>query len=199
MILNLLNGHPWTLAVRKAILNRQRVKGSRFAHIPGISSEVLAILSCSPIDQILEQSELVAWGLGEASRARLVTYDSQGRPHTLTLDLDGWDNEPLMSPGVIHPGSWGNVPPGESFWCPDALTGAGTVCVNGSVPKAPLAQGQESLLHFEGGRLVRWEAEDDSPVSRFLEQAREAARARQDSGWNQFAELASGSILSSGN
>jgi hypothetical protein len=192
VILNLLNGYPSTLAVRKAILNRQRVKGSRFAHIPGISSEVLEILSCSPIDQILEQSELVAWGLGEASRARLITCDSQGRPHTLTLDLAGWDNEPLMSPGVIHPGSWGNVPPGETFWCPDALTGSGTVCINGSVPKAPLAEGQEALLHFEGGRLVRWEAGGDGPVSQFLEQAREAARARQDPGWNQFAELGIG-------
>lgn len=192
VILNLLNGHPATMPVRKAILDRKRVKGSRFAHIPGISSEVLEILSCSPIDQILKQCELVAWGLGEASRAQLITYDAQGRPHTLALDLAGWDNEPLMSPGVIHPGSWGNVPPGESFWCPDSLTGSGTVCINGSVPRAPLAPDQAALLHFEGGRLMRWEADHDGPVSRFLFQAEEAARARQDPGWNQFAELGIG-------
>ena len=192
VILNLLNGQPSTMSVRKAILDRKRVKGSRCAHIPGISSEVLAILSCSPIEQILEQSELVAWGLGEASRARLVTYDPQGRAHTLALDLAGWDNEPLMSPGVIHPGSWGNVPPGESFWCPDALTGSGTVCINGSVPRAPLTLDQAALLHFEEGRLVAWDAEHEGPVARFLSQAEEAARARKDPGWNQFAELGIG-------
>jgi hypothetical protein len=192
VILNVLNGHPWALPVRQAILDRKRVKGSRLAHIPGISSAVLEILSSSPVEQILEQSELMAWGLGEASRGRLVTYDGQGKPHALDLDLGGWENEPLMSPGVIHPGSWGNVPPGESFWCPDSLTGSGTVCINGSVPKAPLAKDEACLLHFEEGRLVRWEPDGEGPVPRFLRQAREAAEARQDPGWNQFAELGIG-------
>jgi hypothetical protein len=191
VILNILNGHSWALPLRQAILDRKRVKGSRFAHIPGISSAVLEILSSSPVAQILEQSELLAWGLGEASRARLVTYD-RGKPHTLDLDLGGWENEPLMSPGVIHPGSWGNVPPGESFWCPDNLTGSGTVCINGSVPKAALAEDEACLLHFEEGRLVRWEPDGDGPVSRFLQQTREAAEARQDPGWNQLAELGIG-------
>jgi hypothetical protein len=192
LILNLLNGHQDTIGVRKAILDHARPKESRLAHVPGISREVLEILSRSPIDQIVRDSELVAWGLGEAQRAKLVTRDRWGQEYAFEVDLGGWANEPLMSPGVIHPGSWGNIPPGESFWCPDTLRGSGSVCINGSIPHASLAPEEEAILHFEEGRLVGWEPDVGGPVSRFLRSAEEAAQRRDDPHWNAFAELGIG-------
>lgn len=193
LILNIVNGHLVTQRVRKAILNQQRVKECRLAHIPGISREILQLLSASPIEQILENSERVAWALGEARRAEVVTHDRKGRQYVLGIELLGWDNEPLMSPGVIPPGSWGNIPPGESFWCPDSPAAAsGEVCINGSIPQVPLAEDEEAVLRFEDGRLVGWEPMESGPVARFLEAEAIAAQARRDPHWNRFAELGIG-------
>lgn len=191
-VLNVLSGDTRTLPVRKAILDIVRSKECRFAHVPGISDEVLRLVECSPFRQILEHSELVAWALGGATDAILETYDSAGRRYTLTMDLGGWKNEPLMSPGLLLPGSWGNLPPGETFCCPDPAKVDGQVCISGSVPRYVLQPNDEVVLTFERGRLIDWRSERDSPALRFFDQERARAAGSGDSGWSLFAELGVG-------
>jgi hypothetical protein len=160
--------------------------------MPGLTDDVLAILAVSPVDEIVRTSEIVAWALGEASQAELVTPGPNGRKCRLDIKLDRWDNEPFMSPGVIFPGSWGNVPPGETFCCPNPLGVNGSVCVNGSVPGAKLDPGDEVVLTFENGTLIRWEGQDCSPAYRFFERENDRASHSGDLDWDVFAELGIG-------
>jgi hypothetical protein len=155
-ILNLLDGDHATILVRKAVLQQRRPEQCRLAHIPGIAKVILDVLRKSPVDEIQTSSELFAWALGEATQAEIETIDADGVSHVLRMDLGGWDNEPMMSPGVIFDGSWGNVPPGETFCCPDPTTVKGEICVNGSVPGHVMEPGEEVLLTFEHGKLIDW-------------------------------------------
>ncbi len=193
VILNLLDGDHATTLVRKAVLQQRRPEQSRLAHIPGIAKVILNILLKSPFDQIEKSSELFAWALGEATQAELETEDLAGKRHVLRMDLGGWDNEPMMSPGTIFEGSWGNIPPGETFCCPDPVTVDGEICINGSVPGHVMAQGEETLLTFEQGKLVDWKCSSPgSPSDRFFDERKQRSEAIHDRNWNTFAELGIG-------
>jgi Thermophilic metalloprotease (M29) len=191
IVLNCLDGELETARLRGAIIDQSRPRECRFAHIPGISEEILRVLTQSPIAEILQTAESVAWGLGEATSAELITYDSQNREYQLRMDLGGWDNEPLMSPGVIFPNSWGNIPPGEVFCCPDPQSVNGQICISGSIPKRPLGIGEEGVLTFSGGLLSAW-SPTTSPVSSFLAEENSEAQKQGDPNWNVFAELGIG-------
>jgi Thermophilic metalloprotease (M29) len=191
IILNCLSPDLATAPVREAVLKTFRANGCRFAHIPGISGEILEILTRSPIDDILQASDGIAWALGEAEKAILRSYDDHGNSYDLTMELDGWDNEPLMSPGVIFEGSWGNVPPGEVFCCPDPRRVNGFIWINGSLPGKKLNPEVSGLLEFRSGRAVA-RGGPDSLVFSFIEQQGRLAEQKGDPNWNVFAELGIG-------
>jgi hypothetical protein len=191
IILNCLDGDLATAAVRRAILERFRPYGCRFAHIPGLSEDILEILTRSPIEQIVKDAEILAWALGEAQSAVLVSYTADGSRHELTMHLDGWENEPLMSPGVIFRDSWGNIPPGEVFCCPDPSRVNGTVYINGSVPRHRLEPQESGTITFRGGRVIDAHP-PNSRVAQFIIQQQQVAAARKDPNWNIFAELGIG-------
>jgi hypothetical protein len=191
IILNCLDGDSQTARLRRAIVQQQRPHECRLAHIPGLSEDILEVMTRSPIYEILESAESVAWGLGEARTAELCSRDLAGTEHSLRLDLGGWDNEPLMSPGVIYPNSWGNIPPGEVFCCPDHASVNGEVCINGSVPGKCLGEGEEAVLRFSAGLLESWYPRS-SPAALFLEAEKSRADLRGDENWNAFAELGIG-------
>ena len=192
VILNLLSGNSETSSLRRAIIKAQRAARCRFAHMPGLTDEILRILLQSPVQTILEQSELLAWALGEAHTATLITTDATGGQHTLRMDLGGWDNQPLMSPGVIFPDSWGNIPPGETFCCPAVESVNGSICINGSIPNLPLLN-EEIILQFENGKLIKWTtAYPGSKAVDFFEKQQKQAEQRNDPNWNSFAELGIG-------
>jgi len=192
VVLNVLNGDMETTSVRRAIIQQRRDVNCRFAHIPGVSADILAVLAASPIDAIARDCEHLAWLLGEGHRLELVTKDQRGAEHTLSIRLDGWDSEPIMSPGVIPRGGWGNIPPGETFCCP-ALDGIeGTVCINGSVPGHVLTTEDEMLLKFSAGRLAHWFGQSTSRGIQFLENEQLKAKKVGDLNWNCFAELGIG-------
>jgi hypothetical protein len=129
--------------------------------------------------------------MGEARQAEVITWDTNGNSYSLELELDGWDNEPMMSPGIIIPGSWGNIPPGETFCCPSSSGIRGAVCINGSVPGHVITPCEEVVLFFEQGRMTRWQA-SDSPASQFFASERAKAQAKHDDSWDKFAELGVG-------
>jgi hypothetical protein len=190
--INLVGGATEFASVRRTINHTPRPSNCRLATIPGISHEILHTLLESPIEAILYDCERVAWILGEAHRVELLTYDSRDEEYRLELDLDGWDNEPLMSPGVLLPGSWGNVPPGETFCCPRPETVHGKFCINGSVSGSLLDKGEEVVLEFEQGKLVAWQGTERSPGVVFLQRVLDRAQARGDDNWNTFAEMGLG-------
>jgi hypothetical protein len=191
-ILNLLDGELYTSPVRGAILGQKRQAKSRLAHVPGVTDQLLSIVARTPIQEVHRACELVAWALGECDLAELTTFDSQERSYQLRMGLGGWDNEPFMSPGVILPDTWGNLPPGETFCCPAPEGVDGDVCINGSVPNHRLAPGEEVVLHFEKGRLADWQGKEDSPAVQFLRDEDKKAQARQDTNWRMFAEFGIG-------
>jgi leucyl aminopeptidase (aminopeptidase T) len=194
-VLTMLNGELATNQVRRALLQQARPEGCRLAHIPGISFEVLRAIRSSPFEQIMKDCELLGWALGEAKTAELTTCDSQGESYTLTLELGGWKNEPLMSPGVLRRGSWGNVPPGETFCCPLETSVSGAVCINGSVPGYVLMPGKDMVIVFEKGKAVDWRpasgASGNTAVE-FMETQKAEATKNRDRYWNTFAELGIG-------
>lgn len=187
-ILNVVDADNDTTLIRRAILHQPRTGGCRLAHIPGLSHEILATLVSSPIEQLIVDCEKLAWSLGEAAEAELRTRSSSGQEYRLRLPLGGWDIEPIMSPGVILPGSWGNVPPGETFCCPSPRGLSGSVCINGSVPGAVLRPEHEAILEFEDGRLMNCDGSTESPLVVLIENARRMG----DPNWNAFAELGIG-------
>ncbi len=194
-VLTMINGELATNQVRRALLQQARPEGCRLAHIPGISSEVLRAVRSSPFEQIMNDCELLAWALGEAKLAELTTLDSYGESHALTLELGGWKNEPLMSPGVLRRGSWGNVPPGETFCCPLETSVSGEVCINGSVPSHVLMPGEDIVIVFEKGKAVEWRpvsGASDSAAIEFMDTQKAEAAKNRDRYWNTFAELGIG-------
>lgn len=190
-LITCLNGGLDTNPFRKALIRQDRPPRCRFAHIPGFSATILRAIACSPFPTIMEHCELFAWALGEATTAELVTYDSAGKAYSLHLSLGGWENEPLMSPGVLAPGSWGNVPPGETFCCPHESSVHGEVCINGSIPGRVLTPGEEIVIRFEEGKIKAWDGDPGSPAHRLLQEER-AKATREDSNWNTFAEMGIG-------
>jgi len=192
VILNVLSGAQETVAVRAAVLDQGRPSDNRLAHIPGIDLHILGILSKTPFPEIERSSELLAWALGEAREVEILTYDVRGAEYCLKMNLEGWDNEPIMSPGVIAPGGWGNVPPGETYCCPNPCKVKGTICINGSVPEHVMTEGEEVLLTFEQGELKVWQGDPLRPSHAFFEKQQRKAIERRDENWNILAELGIG-------
>jgi hypothetical protein len=194
-IVNLLEATPDNAPVRKAVNHTPRPNNCRLATIPGVTAKILQAILDAPVEEILNACEEMAWLLGEATEAEILSFDSHDREYKLKMNLGGWENEPIMSPGVLLPGSWGNVPPGETFCCPPHHTVNGTICINGSVPGQVLGAGQEVLLEFQRGKLISWRSsstESNSPALAFFAQQKAMSAANNDENWNTFAELGIG-------
>jgi thermophilic metalloprotease (M29) len=191
-ILNVLDGDIRTAAIRRAILNFNRPESCRFAHVPGLSKDVLSVLQSSPLNRILELCDITAWALGEAQHVSLQTQDRAGTSFILEMELEGWDNDPMMSPGVIFPGSWGNVPPGETFCCPEPHSVNGRICVNGSIPGVPFRGEEMVVLTFEDGKLTHWTTGPNSSSGAFFQERQMHAQITDDPNWNMLAELGIG-------
>ncbi len=192
-MLNLLGGSPETEPVRRAVNHTPRHNNCKLATIPGVCRAVLDAILAAPIDEILSASEDVAWILGESTEATVQSHDSLGNQYELTLALEGWENEPIMSPAVLLPGSWGNVPPGETFCCPTPSCVNGSICINGSVPGYVIREGEEVILHFADGKLIQWQqVAGPSSTVQFFERAKQRGLQTKDENWNTFAELGIG-------
>jgi hypothetical protein len=193
-ILNILDATPDNAPVRKAVNHTPRPQNCRLATIPGVSADVLRAILQAPTDDIVSACEEMAWLLGEATSAELSSFDSQEREYRLTLELGGWENEPVMSPGVLLPGSWGNVPPGETFCCPPHTTVDGSICINGSIPGHVISPGNEVILQFRNGKLTAWTGAQRPhvPALEFFQRQKERGASNKDEHWNTFAELGIG-------
>jgi hypothetical protein len=196
IILNLLSGDPATAALRRTINHTNRMRLCRLATIPGINRDIIRLLNNSPIDDILERCEMTAWALGECSTIAITSYDADGASYHLSIGFPGWDNEPIMSPGVLLPGSWGNIPPGETFCCPHREQVNGEICISGSIPGHIIQKGGEVVLSFSSGRLTSWRAVNPKLVQphalAFFDEVKIRAELNSDTNWNVFAEFGVG-------
>jgi hypothetical protein len=192
IIINVLGGHGDTLPVRRAVLDVPRKRESRFAHVPGLSEEVIRTVAQTDFKEIVERCELLGWFLGNGQTFCLETYDASGHSYTLNATLGGWDNEPLLSPGLILPGSWGNLPPGEVFCLPEMGSAEGEVCINGSIPSMAFMPDEYIVLVFERGRLVSWRSPNSPRASGFFSEQQSRALINRDGNWNCLTELGIG-------
>jgi leucyl aminopeptidase (aminopeptidase T) len=189
-ILNVAGPNRSTLPFRLAVVH-SRTDDSRLAHIPGVSEEILEVMLRTPVETVQETCEALAWTLGEANHATVLTEDARGHEHILSLQLAHWDNEPILSPGIMERGSWGNIPPGEVFCCPEIEFVNGSICVNGSIPGCVLDSNVEITLNFSQGRMS-WCCQEPSLVADFFQQEESQAINDGDDNWNCFAELGFG-------
>lgn len=192
VIITALDAGRATAPLRQAILHHPRTGTCRLAHMPGITADILELLIRSPIEQIACHAEAVAWALGESSHAVLTTYNGTGEEFVLSLGMEAWDNEPYISSGVIDPGSWGNVPPGEAFCCPRPEQVSGRICINGSVPGIRLTSNEEVILTFENGKVNLPSPLPDTPAYAFLARECRKHSGSTDDNHVQFAELGIG-------
>lgn len=191
IILNFLSDNSSTTKIRRAIVQEKKLSNCRLAHLPGINEFVLKGIARSPFNTIKQSSELLAWALGEADHAEILTYDSEGKTYTLNLKLGGWEDEPIMSPGVLFPGTWGNTLPGETFCCPKYTDVNGQICIDGSIPKIIIKPKEEAILDFKKGKMVKWSS-SNKKILEFFDQKEKNAKKNGDTNWNIFAELGFG-------
>lgn len=195
VVLCFLSGWRDGQPLRREIVDYfRRYTTCRLAHVPGLSDEILETVSQTDFDSVLGDCELVAWVLGNGEHAELETKDSLGNRYLLSMDLGGWNNEPLMSPGIIEQGSWGNFPPAETFCCPRRDLVNGKICIDGSIPGMVLEPGEEIVLEFISGRLFQWHAprNGESRAVRFFDNEKRKAGLSGDANWNSFCELGVG-------
>ncbi|WP_215240294.1 aminopeptidase [Dyadobacter helix] len=190
-ILNFLNGDSKYSKIRGSIISLQKQTASKMVHSPGIGDDVLKIVTKSPFKKIYRDSELVAWALGNTFLCKIISADSNNREYTLSFNIEGWENEPFMSPGKIFDDSWGNIPPGESFCCPEFTSVNGQICINGSLPGYLLYPNEEVVLQFRKGKMIQWESTGEKAKKYFSEFEKDA-RNRDDNNWNSFAEFGIG-------
>jgi hypothetical protein len=130
--------------------------------------------------------------MARGRRLELISYASDGTPHTLAVDLGGWDRLPVASDGVIGDGAWGNVPSGETYIAPIEGSGVGSIVVNGSLPGLVVEPGTEITLHFDAGRLAQIEP-PNGPAALWLHETQIVkAQALRDPNWSLLAEIGVG-------
>lgn len=186
-IINIVAGELDMKPFRGAVIESSRRADARFAHIPGLSYDVLKCLAETDIAGTQTLVQDMALVFGECDHLLLKTGDH----NRLEIRLRGWVSEPLQSPGVIHQGSWGNVPPGETFVCPEVGDVSGSLRIDGSIPGFLLGPSEHIDLDISDSRVVRWEASSDRLTS-FLKHREQDADRKGDENWNVVCEVGVG-------
>jgi hypothetical protein len=190
-ILTCVNARPDCLAFRDHILETQWTAHTKIGHMPGASLDVLSLANVD-LERLAADCRCVEIAMARGRRLEFTSYASGGAVHRLTADVGGWERLPVASDGIISDGAWGNVPSGETYIAPMPGSGEGSIVVNGSVPGMVVSSQQETVLHFEWGRLTRMEPAD-GPVARWLRDTQiERAKAAGDLNWSALAEIGVG-------
>ena len=165
--------------------------GCKVGHMPGINEATL-LLADVDYEELIHHCELLATALLQSSSLTIKTTDAAGGQHCLTVPLDSGTLLPITSDGIIQRASWGNIPSGETYIAPALHSGDGSIVINGSVRNYIMTAGEELVLYFEHGQLVRWEPEN-SPVARqFESETIELALPQEDDNWSRLGEVGLG-------
>jgi leucyl aminopeptidase (aminopeptidase T) len=182
---------PDGLDFRDRVLETQWSARTRVGHMPGATLDVFDLADVD-MDRLIADCHAVELALAHGRQVELISHALDGKAHTLTADIGGWERLPVASDGVIPDGAWGNVPSGETYIAPIEGSAEGTVAITGSLPGRALAPGEYLMLHFRDGRLVKVEPEG-SPAARWLNEHQiQAAKAKGDLNWSNLAEIGVG-------
>lgn len=189
-VLNCLCACPACLPLRERVRTTAWDAGCQVAHMPGVTTDTLRLADVD-YAQIQRQCRMLALALAKSRRVEIVTIDSDGCEHVLSATLDPWVRLPIISDGVIQPGSWGNIPPGETYVAPLEDSAEGSIVIDGSQPGYVFDE-DELILHFQHGRLQSWAPVDSPAADHFVAQQVEHARREGDSNWRNLAEIGIG-------
>lgn len=190
-ILTCVNGTPECLPFRDLILESQWSVRTRIGHMPGASLEVLELANVN-FDQLITDCHNIELAMARGRTLEFISTTPDGQRHCLKVDIGGWERLPVASDGIIEDGVWGNVPSGETYIAPVEGSAEGSVVINGSIPGLVVKPGQEIILYFEKGRLVRIEP-SDNPTAQWLQQTQiQKALEEKDANWSNLAEIGIG-------
>ncbi|MBK8987332.1 MAG: aminopeptidase [Chloroflexi bacterium] len=186
-----LNSTPHCLPFRDRARQSALNAGCKVAHMPGINQATL-LLADIDYETLTAQCELLALALAKGQHMEIVTQDHKGEKHHLHLPLHAWRRLPIISDGIIQKDSWGNVPSGETYIAPPEGLAEGSIVINGSIPGYTIPPGEEIILRFHQGRLVRWTPAGSPAVQHLLNTQIEWARLQGDENWDNLAEVGLG-------
>ena len=167
--------------------------GARVATMPGILPETLLRSLEADYNEIAARTEAVTRLLNKSSVARLRAPSGTD----ITIPIDGI--EAISSTGLIRePGSYGNLPSGESYLMPKEGASEGVVVIDGSMAGIGKLEGGETItLLVDGGYVTGIEGKAAArKLESILEPFGEAGRnlAELGVGTNHAAKVC-GSIL----
>jgi hypothetical protein len=168
-----LTDDPRGTNFRKAVIeNGLRDSQSRVAHMPGATAGLLengAAIEYAEAGHLCDYLGAV-FALGEDAVLETYILDPHQKcataSHRLRLALGGTSRLPITSPGTIGPGTWGNVPGGETFIAPQEGSAEGAFVLNGAFTGHVLEHPAFLILHFKAGRLMDVEG-DQSAKEKF--------------------------------
>jgi leucyl aminopeptidase (aminopeptidase T) len=190
-ILTCVNSSPDCLGFRKRILETQWSARTRIGHMPGPTLKVLRLANVD-FNELIAACHSLEIALARGRTLEFVSHAQDGRPHRLAVNIGGWERLPVASNGVIADGVWGNVPSGETYIAPVEGSAEGSIVINGSIPGLPIKSSEELLLHFEGGRLVSMDPEDNRTAQVLRETQIKRALDAGDENWSNLAEIGIG-------
>ena len=136
----------WGTAFRFALFRYAISDGkTRIATLPGATTKSLQF-SGGVWSAVAARTQRVSAIIARAAKSTLVTTDGQNN-FSLVFDLGHY--RPREFSGKVAPGSWGNVPAGESFVLPNRGTCKGKVAINGSLPNYEVVAALSKLI-FDG-------------------------------------------------
>jgi hypothetical protein len=195
-VITCLSANSATTPYRREILRRAPTGTTKVGHIPGASLFVLASAINVDYGHAVARCEDLALALAVGEHATLTTYvmGTDGAPrssHTLHIELGGFRRMPVVSTGVIPPGTWGNLPGGETFIAPIEDAAHGEIAINGAFKNHVLGRDEALVLKFEGSRLMSAPRGPEGIVRAF-ETMLAGARSRGDQNYDSLAEFGIG-------
>lgn len=165
-VITCLGDHTDGLAYRRALISFGTSTDKRMAHMPGALPEFFRDAIDVDYEPLIRKCDELAIVLAVGSEAVVRTYihDEGGLPveeHVLRFQLGGMKRLPVISTGLISPGTWGNVPGAETFIAPIEGTAHGTYVVNGSFTDCVISGRSRILLTFSQGNLSKFDGTPD--------------------------------------
>jgi hypothetical protein len=195
-VITCLSANSATTPYRSEIVRQAATGTTKVGHIPGASLFVLASAINVDYEHAVARCEDLALALAVGEHATLTTYvmSPDGEPcssHALHIELGGFKRMSVVSTGVIPPGTWGNLPGGETFIAPIENTAHGEIAINGAFKNHVLNHDEALVLTFEASRLVGAPRGPEAIVRAF-DTIFASARSRGDQYYDSLAEFGIG-------
>ena len=95
---------PDGLAFRDRVLETQWSARTRVGHMPGATLDIFDLADVD-MDRLIADCHAVELVLAHGQQVELISYAPDGKAHTLTADIGGWERLPVASDGVIPDGA----------------------------------------------------------------------------------------------